>query len=40
MAIEPMTCVTDAFNNGIGLEVLDPGDRYLWNIEMKIRTKS
>lgn len=40
VAIEPMTCVTDAFNNGIGLEVLDPGDRYSWNIEMKILTQS
>ena len=40
MAIEPMTCITDAFNNGIGLEVLDPGDSYVWSIEMKISTKS
>jgi aldose 1-epimerase len=40
LAIEPMTCVTDAFNNGIGLQVLDPGERYHWEIEMKIHTKT
>jgi len=40
IAIEPMTCITDAFNNGIGREVLDPGQRYHWSINMKIRIKS
>lgn len=25
LAIEPMTCAPDAFNNGIGLEILEPG---------------
>lgn len=35
IAIEPMTCVTDSLNNGIGLEALDPGESYQWSIEMK-----
>ena len=36
IAIEPMTCITDALNNGIGLEALDPGEVYQWSIEMKV----
>ena len=40
IAIEPMTCVTDAFNNGIGLEVLDSGTEYQWTIKMKLKTKT
>lgn len=38
IAIEPMTCVTDALNNGIGLEALDPGESYQWSVKMKVRT--
>ncbi len=40
IAIEPMTCLTDALNNGIGLEALDPGQSYQWSIEMKVAVKS
>jgi aldose 1-epimerase len=36
IALEPMTCVTDALNNGVGLEALDPGESYQWSIEMKV----
>lgn len=39
IAIEPMTCITDSFNNGIGLEALDPGQSYRWSIDMEIRIK-
>ena len=38
IAIEPMTCVTDALNNGIGLEALDPGETYHWSVKMKVST--
>ncbi len=38
VAIEPMTCVTDALNNGIGLEALDPGETYHWSVKMKVST--
>jgi aldose 1-epimerase len=40
IAIEPMTCVTDALNNGVGLEALDPGETCSWLIQMNIRIKS
>jgi len=29
MAVEPMTCNTNAFNNGQGLMVLDPGEKFI-----------
>jgi aldose 1-epimerase len=34
IAIEPYTCATNAFNNGLGLRVLHPGDSFtnLWGI--------
>lgn len=36
IAIEPMTCIPDAFNNGIGLIVIDPGETnsFLWGIHL------
>jgi len=37
IALEPMTCITDALNNGIGLEALDPGQDYQWSIQMKVQ---
>ena len=39
IAIEPMTCVTDALNNGIGLEALDPGESHRWTIELRASIK-
>ena len=39
IAIEPMTCITDAFNNGVGLEALDPGQRREWKINMTLVVK-
>lgn len=39
IAIEPMTCIADAFNNGIGLETLDPGQHYEWSINMTLLLK-
>lgn len=39
IAIEPMTCIADAFNNGVGLEALDPGQHYHWSINMSLRIK-
>jgi aldose 1-epimerase len=34
IAVEPMTCAPDAFNNGMGLRVLQPGERFAasWGI--------
>ena len=32
-----MTCATDALNNGIGLEALDPGQTREWSINMRIQ---
>ncbi len=37
IALEPMTCVTNALNNGIGLEALDPGQTREWSINIKIQ---
>jgi len=37
IALEPMTCVTDALNNGIGLEALDPRQTWEWSIIMRIQ---
>ena len=39
MAIEPMTCITNALNNGIGLKELDPGRQYTWSVSMNVVTK-
>jgi aldose 1-epimerase len=27
VAVEPMTCAPDAFHNGLGLQVLEPGQK-------------
>ena len=34
LAVEPMTCAPDAFNNGRGLRVLEPGESFTsrWGI--------
>jgi aldose 1-epimerase len=34
LAVEPMTCAPDAFNSGLGLVVLQPGEEYstTWGI--------
>jgi aldose 1-epimerase len=39
IAIEPMTCPADAFNNKYGLKVLDPKETYSWNMKLKVQTK-
>jgi len=36
IAIEPMTCAPDVFNNGHGLLTLKPNETYRWNISMSI----
>ncbi len=38
IAIEPMTCAADAFNNKLGLEILNPGEtqRSIFEIEAKV----
>ncbi len=40
MAIEPMTCITNALNNGIGLKELEPGQEYKWSVDMNVVIKS
>ena len=39
IALEPMTCLANAFNNGIGLEMLSPGDSFNWNIRLNCQIK-
>ncbi|MBT8276726.1 MAG: aldose 1-epimerase [Bacteroidia bacterium] len=34
-AVEPMSCVPDAFNNKIGLKTLSPGSVFKWNIQLE-----
>lgn len=36
VAIEPMSCIADAFNNKIGLKLLQPKDVFDWKIKLKI----
>lgn len=36
IAIEPMTCATDSFNNKMGLLELKPNETYLWAVNLKI----
>ena len=38
IAIEPMTGVSDSFNNGIGLKKLKPGEKFNVNWLLKIST--
>ena len=40
IAIEPMTCIANAFNNGIGLKILQPKEKYIWDLDLNINTKS
>ena len=39
IAIEPMTCVANSFNNGIGLKELHTGKSDCWEIHMKLEMK-
>ena len=36
IAIEPMSCIANAFNNGIGLKELGPGRQFNWEITIRI----
>ncbi len=38
IAIEPYTCAANAFNNGLGLRVLQPGESFttLWGITVSV----
>lgn len=36
VAIEPMSCIANAFNNGIGLQTLEPNTRFSWKIALQI----
>ncbi len=40
IAIEPMTCIANAFNSGIGLKTLQPEEKYIWDLDLNISTKS
>lgn len=40
VAIEPISCIADAFNNRIGLKVLEPGNTFKWPLIMNIETTS
>lgn len=36
IAIEPMSCVGNAFNNGIGIKTIAPNQRYSWEIKLNV----
>ncbi|MFT4669562.1 MAG: aldose 1-epimerase [Ulvibacter sp.] len=40
IAIEPMTCIANAFNSGVGLKTLQPEEKYIWDLDLNITTKS
>ncbi|AVI50986.1 hypothetical protein C5O00_07275 [Pukyongia salina] len=40
VAIEPISCIADAFNNRIGLKVLQPGKKFSWPLSLKIEKSS
>lgn len=40
IAIEPMTCAPDAFNNGVGLKTLAPNATYKWTSRWEIKDAS
>lgn len=40
VAIEPISCIADAFNNRIGLKVLQPGKKFGWPLSLKIEKSS
>ena len=37
LAIEPMTCIADAFNNKVGLKQLSPGDSYVFETTISVQ---
>ena len=39
-AIEPMSCIPDAFNNTIGLKTLRPGKSFNWQIDLHVTKRS
>lgn len=39
IAIEPMTCIADSFNNKTGLRVLAPNETVKWDIQMDVLIK-
>ena len=39
IAIEPMTCVGNCFNNKIGLQILKPNNSFQWHINMEYSCK-
>jgi aldose 1-epimerase len=39
IAIEPMTCPADSFNNKYGLKILQPKESYAWEMQLTIKTK-
>jgi len=39
IAIEPMTCPADSFNNKYGLKILKPKESYSWEMRLTIKTK-
>jgi aldose 1-epimerase len=35
VAVEPLTCAPNCFNNGLGLEFLDPGKSFDWSVDLQ-----
>jgi len=40
IAIEPMTCIGNSFNNKIGMKVLKPEDDYKWKVYLEFKLKA
>jgi len=40
IAIEPMSCATNAFNNGMGLKVIEPGEKFIGKYNVGVSTIS
>jgi len=40
IAIEPMTCIADAFNNNHGLQLLSPKKSFIWKVKIDVKTKN
>ena len=40
IAIEPMTCTADTFNNKHGLQLLSPKKSFVWKVKFDVKTKN
>jgi aldose 1-epimerase len=36
IAIEPMSCIANAFNNGEGLKILEVAEEFKWEVKIEV----